>query len=567
MKSEKRNCQNCKSEFLIEPDDFGFYEKMQVPPPTFCYPCRFQRRLTFMNERALYKDVCDMCGKNIISIYSPDKDRIVYCYKCYWSDKWDGLKCGRAYDPNVPFLKQLHELDKAVPHMPLETQESTLVNSEYINHAATSRNCYLIYTADECDNVLYSEILAYVKDSMDCTWLNSSELCYEGVNCARDSRVFFSDECVDSTDIYFSRMLRGCNNCFGCANLRKKSYYIFNQPYSKEEYLKKIKEMRLNTRSGIEEWGKKAREFTLTKPRKFMQSGSKSVNVSGEMVVQSKNSHDMFFVRGAEDCRFCQILTMNPSKDCYDYTIWGNNAQRVYEGMVVGEGADTIKFCYGVWPNVLDVEYSMRIFSSSHIFGCSGLNRKNFCILNKRYSESEYLELKQRIIKDMAENPYLDAQDKVYKYGEFFPSEMSPFAYNESYAMDFFPLSKNEALSRGYRWRDPDQSPYQATVLGSDLPNDINDVKDDILQQIIECAKCKRPFKMVPMELQLLRKLNLPVSTKCPNCRHFERMLRMNPVRLWDGSCAKCGAAFRTCYSPERPEIVYCEICFNAEMV
>ena len=72
-----------------------------------------------MNERALYKDVCDMCGKNIISIYSPDKDRIVYCYKCYWSDKWDGLKCGRAYDPNVPFLKQLHELDKALPPIPL----------------------------------------------------------------------------------------------------------------------------------------------------------------------------------------------------------------------------------------------------------------------------------------------------------------------------------------------------------------------------------------------------------------------------------------------------------------
>jgi len=30
--NETKNCQNCKNDFTIEPDDFSFYEKIKVPP-------------------------------------------------------------------------------------------------------------------------------------------------------------------------------------------------------------------------------------------------------------------------------------------------------------------------------------------------------------------------------------------------------------------------------------------------------------------------------------------------------------------------------------------------------
>ncbi|PIR68730.1 hypothetical protein COU48_02340, partial [Candidatus Nomurabacteria bacterium CG10_big_fil_rev_8_21_14_0_10_03_31_7] len=69
MQSETKNCQNCKKNFTIEKEDFNFYEKMKVPPPTFCPECRSQRRMTSRNERVLYKAVCDLCKKNIISMY------------------------------------------------------------------------------------------------------------------------------------------------------------------------------------------------------------------------------------------------------------------------------------------------------------------------------------------------------------------------------------------------------------------------------------------------------------------------------------------------------------------
>ena len=73
MESENRVCQNCKNDFVIELDDFGFYEKMKVPPPTFCPNCRAQRRFMWRNERSLYKRPCSLCKKilfpYIVKIY------------------------------------------------------------------------------------------------------------------------------------------------------------------------------------------------------------------------------------------------------------------------------------------------------------------------------------------------------------------------------------------------------------------------------------------------------------------------------------------------------------------
>ena len=36
MNPETKNCQNCKKDFTIESEDFAFYEKIKVPPPTWC---------------------------------------------------------------------------------------------------------------------------------------------------------------------------------------------------------------------------------------------------------------------------------------------------------------------------------------------------------------------------------------------------------------------------------------------------------------------------------------------------------------------------------------------------
>ena len=92
MTSETRICQSCHSSFTIEPDDFGFYEKMSVPPPTWCWKCRAQRRMAFRNERAMNKRTSSLSGKEIFSTYPADVVFPVYTQAEWFSDAWDPME-------------------------------------------------------------------------------------------------------------------------------------------------------------------------------------------------------------------------------------------------------------------------------------------------------------------------------------------------------------------------------------------------------------------------------------------------------------------------------------------
>jgi len=85
-KNDTKNCQNCKKDFTIEPEDFNFYERIKVPPPMFCPECRTIRRLCWRNEMSLFHRKCSVSEykEKIISIYHPEEDLIVYDLKSWW---------------------------------------------------------------------------------------------------------------------------------------------------------------------------------------------------------------------------------------------------------------------------------------------------------------------------------------------------------------------------------------------------------------------------------------------------------------------------------------------------
>src|SRR3989338_587345 len=115
---ETKQCQNCKQNFVIEPEDFQFYEKIKVPPPTFCPECRFFRRALFRNERKLFKGKDSLRGKSFVSFWPPELGFTVYFDKDYWNqDLWDPLKYGQNFDPSRPFFTQVFEIFKKVPKM------------------------------------------------------------------------------------------------------------------------------------------------------------------------------------------------------------------------------------------------------------------------------------------------------------------------------------------------------------------------------------------------------------------------------------------------------------------
>ena len=193
MQQETKNCQNCKQEFRIEPEDFLFYEKMRVPPPTWCPECRMIRRMVFRNERLLFRRKDDASGKEIFSEFPAVVPATVYEKDYWWSDAWDPMEYGRDYDFSRPFFVQSKELLYAVPWPSRNIQR--LVNSDYTNHAGDLKNCYL------CFNAGISEDSAYLvdgyghKNSFDITSTIGAELCYDGMAVRDCYRTFFSYMC------------------------------------------------------------------------------------------------------------------------------------------------------------------------------------------------------------------------------------------------------------------------------------------------------------------------------------------------------------------------------------
>jgi hypothetical protein len=522
---ETKNCQNCKNDFIIEDEDFEFYKKMKVPAPTWCPECRAKRRMSFYNIRTLYKRKCDKCGGGTLSLYDDGVKFPVYCQKCWWKDDWDATEYAREYDFNKTFFEQFKELKMAVPRLALETDFLRMVNSPYVNACSALKNCYLVFLGGTSENCFYSISFGDVRDSMDCTNVTLAENSYYLFNCARIYNSSFLVNCNDCIDVHFSKNLINCQNCFGCVNLKNKSYYIFNERYSKEAYKERIKEFNFGSYAETIKIREKVSELVLQYPVKYMV-GYKNEDVSGNYIWKSKDIKNSYGIDNGENVKYSSMLELGPTRDCYDFTNWGENANNVYETVHAGENVSNLKFNKNVWMSC-DVEYSDSIFHSNNIFGSVFLNKKSYCILNKQYHKEKYFEMVEKIKRQMNEMPYINESGLKYEYGEFFPSELSLFAYNETIAQEFYPMTKEAVLKSGFRWKNSEKKDYQTTIEAKDLPDNIKDVEDSILKEVIGCktrpedrerSGCTTAFKIIPKELEFYKKMNIPLPRYCPNC-------------------------------------------------
>ena len=187
MTSETKQCKSCQQNFTIEPDDFGFYEKISVPPPTWCPRCRLMRLLLWRNERSLYKKPCDMCRKDMICMYRPNTKFPIYCRDCYISDRWDPTDYGMEYDFNKSFFEQMADLQNVVPRPALNEAEN--VGSDYCNFTSHQKNCYLMFGSWFNENCGYGQTVLESKDCWDCIFVKNSEGCMYSMSFC-DTRIF-----------------------------------------------------------------------------------------------------------------------------------------------------------------------------------------------------------------------------------------------------------------------------------------------------------------------------------------------------------------------------------------
>ncbi len=563
---ENKNCQNCKKDFVIEKEDFSFYEKIKVPPPTFCPECRLVRRMIATNEISLYKRKCDFSGKEVFSMYPEDVVFPVYETDVWYSDSWDASSYAMDYDESRPFFEQYLELQNKVPRMSLVRQGMS-VNSPYTHRITDPKNSYMVFRATYPENTLYSYIGTKMRDCCDVAWTTDCELCYECINCENCYNTRFSQDSSNCRDSSFVYACRNCSNCVGCVNLVNQEYCIWNVKYSKEEYLEKIKELGINSFSGISKMVKEFEEFRKKFPQKAIFS-IKSEDISGNWFSNCKNVKNSFDCVNVKDSK--HLFSVFSAEDCMDYFEWGNKAELVYESENCGLNIARVFFCTQCWMGATDLYYCNSCPGARNCFGCVGMKKGEYSILNKKYSKEEYENLKDKIIKQMKEIPYFD-QGLEYRFGEHFPNSFSDFPYNESAAAEFFPLTKEEALKKGYKWRDAEKKNHKTTITADKLPDTITEVGDAILNEVIECSEKDSQFsvgayRITESELSFYRRMDLPLPRVCFNVRHMRRILKRPSFKLHKRNCSKCGIEANVVYTEAYAPIIYCEQCYQQEV-
>jgi len=563
MKPETRQCQNCKKDFTIESEDFNFYEKIKVPPPTWCPECRQQRRYAWRNERNLYRRNCDLCGNSTVTIYSPNKDLKVYCLKCWWGDGWDTTSYGRDFDFSRPFFEQYHEMQKEIPRVAVINKRS--INSDYTNHSADNKNAYLSYTTVDNEDIFYSTWVMKSRSCIDCSYIyDGGEWLYEMIDSRKAYHCQFGVLLENCVDCFYCYDLHNCNNCFLSSNLRNKNYVFKNEQFSREVYLEKVAEYNLSSYKTREKLYEEFLSLMVHDSIHRYVISERNINSTGSTLFNSKNSKFCFDSEYLENTKYLSAsLYIKDSMDLYHV---GWNTELAYECQ--GSQKDyNFQFCHLCWDNS-DLMYCDTCQNSSNLFGCISVKKGDYMILNKKYNKEDYFTLREKIIEHMK---------RTGEYGEFFPPQISPVCYNETQGQHYMPLSREEVLARGWRWEDKTLGVFgKENIKTEDIPDTIEEIEDDVFEKVFKCVGCSKNYNLTNYEFLFYKKEKIPLPRLCQECRFAKRFAIRLPRKLWSRTCmcdkenhehqGKCEVEFETAYAPERLEKVYCETCYNKEI-
>lgn len=573
---DERRCRRCQQAFRVAAEDLEFYQKIspsfggqtyEIPAPTYCPACRQQRRQVWRNIRTLYRRPSSKGGQEIVSLYPPDRtDYQIYSPQEWWADDWDALQYGRDFDATRGFFEQFDALLKAVPRAALFQNKAE--NCEFTNHVVECKDCYMSFGIFYgCEKVHYSYLTFGSRDSIDIAYSDKVEQCYELTGSDNCFGCRYSSRLSNCREVYFSQDLVGCSDCILSTNLRNKQYCIRNQQLTKEEYERQRAAMNLGSHQGVQALLAEYQQLRANAVVKFANLQN-CMDCTGDNLA---NCHD------AKEC-FSAVETQH-SRYSYDqeygvhtYDSEGGKYEWSLEAFNSGFGSNFIA-CGNVLHSSF-MYYSESCYSCRDCFGCVGLRNKQYCILNKQYSKEEYEQLVPKIIAAMQERG---------EWGEFFPMHLSPHAYNETEAMDHFPLEREAALQLGAKWQDIDHSLkfdgpfYEPADDVAAYRNDESKVQE-LLSGILKCEVTGRPFKLVPQEVAFYLESGIPIPRRHPDARFRERFELRNPKVLQHRQCmceqanhpshqGRCPNEFETTYAPDRTEHVYCESCYQAEVV
>ena len=523
-------------------DNFEYKDgelKTKIPTPTLCPEERCRKRYAFRNEKSLYKRKCSCSGNEIIWMFSPDKPYRVYENDFWRWDTWDPMDYWCPFNWKFDLIfKSLTEEVPVINVFVVWNDE----NSTYTNQNMNPKNCYLCFNSVNIEDCMYMREWEWTKSCINCDYVVHCENCCNCVqcfdsfnlqNCLYCRNCSFCDDCARCVN---------CNYCFNCYNLENKSYCINNKEYTKEEYEKLII---------------KAKKEPLEVQMLLWCSQKECENSFWNDITNCSNCKFVSESYNYKDVKYCnRELDL---VDCMDL-------QWCYEQLTFEWISTTRDYnCWFIanWSGNKNIWYCYYCYDCSNVFWCVWLRNKSYCIYNKQYTKEEYYQIVPQIISQMI-------RDK--EWWEFFDPQLSYFWYNESIAMDYYPLTKEEALKRWYK-RSDYEAPFpkvERKVPWENLPKQwcrvIKEKKPEILEKILNyaivCEVSKRPFRVTKQEIEFYVKHNLPLPTKHPDIRHQERLAEKDPVIMHLMNCEECWEEMLSVHEKWKWKKILCKKCF-----
>ncbi|MBI4835632.1 MAG: hypothetical protein HY817_00055 [Candidatus Abawacabacteria bacterium] len=533
--------------FTISPRKQKYLAERNLPLPRVASWETLKWIESFRNRIYLYNATCAFSSKAILSCIPPENGIPVYDTNIWNSEQWDATNYGIDYDFSKPFFVQLAALMKKVPLPAVTVVESTIENSPYVNGAVNLKNCYLTFICLDSQDCMFAWNVFNSSQVVDSVYCYFSELCFGCIDIDHCYNLLFCESCIRCSDSAFLFNCQACKNCFGCVNLSNKEYCWYNEQLSKEEFEKRRKSVNLGSKNTVAEEEKRFKDLRKKFPIKYYR-GKNIENSSGNYLLNSKNCHHCYLTSDSQDCEDCIISLQAKDSFC----VSSNRGAELLYNCQSGSNYDN-QFC-NECLFTKNLQYCLYCTNgTSDCFGCISLRKKQYCILNKQYSKEEYFSLIAKIKGQMLAND---------EYQDFFPKEMSPFYYNHSEAMSFFPLTKEQALAQGFKWQDDTIEPFTTTY---HIPDDIKDVKDDILEQTLKCQKTGKKYRIVKQELEFCRKMGVPIATIAPIERITERSQFFAVHPLQTRACSHCLQPVETVYTDPELEVL-CESCYQQKV-
>ncbi|MBI5414198.1 hypothetical protein HZA38_01650 [Candidatus Peregrinibacteria bacterium] len=537
------NCSECSAEFTYFLGEEDSYRRFDAKLPEICPECRHKRHLIFRNERKLFLTKSHISGKTIISTYPSSSPFKIIDTDEWWSDSFDASHYGKDFDFTKSFFEQFRELQKEVPRW--ARMYINCENSDYTNNSAEIKDSYLTFSSYDSENLYYCMRVMKCNTCIDCLNVKESEYCSECVECKKCYNTHYSQLSDGCRDSYFLYDCRGCTNCFLCAQIRNKEYMILNKQYSKEDYSKekeKFLYQLFNNKNALNNKFENFKKQLFHKNLRVINSD----NCTGDFIGDSKNIMNGFYVTESEDC--INVYDCYRDKNCYD-NLANEKSELCLECDTAYELYNVKFSSYTVTAR--DAVYCDQCVNITNCFGCVGLRKAEFMILNKKYSKEDYETMLTKIKEHM---------EKTGEWGRPFPSTLSSFPYNITAAHEYYPLSKEQAIAKGYLWHDEEKKLKPDTVY--EIPKNIEEVDESICKQILTCENTGKGYKIIPQELKFYKTYKLPIPRISPDERYKKLLSLQPPKKLISSTCSCCAENIKTVYPENSGYKVLCEKCY-----